>query len=68
MVSDSVAGTLPPTGAVGATTDVTSASETSKKTFPTAATLTRALVPATFGHAPVQEPSLGVLSAITVSP
>jgi hypothetical protein len=52
-VNASVAGTEPPTGAVGAAIDVISASETSKKTFPTAATLTRAWVPATFGHAPV---------------
>src|SRR5690242_5067474 len=68
IVSASVAGTEPPTGRVGATVEVRSASETSKKMFPTAATLTRTWVPATFGHGAVNEPSLGVLSAITVSP
>ena len=63
-----MAPTVPPALPVGATTEVRSASETSKKTLPTAAILTRALVPATLGQAPDQEPSLGVLSAITVSP
>ncbi len=67
-VSDSVAATVPPAPPVGATVDVRSASETSKNTLPIASTLTRAPVAATFGHAPVYEPSLGVLATIVVEP
>ena len=45
---------------------VKSALETSKKTLPTASTLTRACVVATFGSVTACEPSFGVLAASTI--
>ena len=44
---------------------VKSAPEMSKKTFPTASTLIRALVVATFGNVTDCEPSFGVAAART---
>ena len=40
--------------------------ETSKKTFPTASTFTRAVVVSVFGSVTTSEPSFGVLAASTV--
>src|SRR3954447_7163570 len=65
-VSDSVAGTVPPTGCVGAAVMAKSAWLTSKKMLPTASTLMRALSAVTCGKVISCEPSLGVEAARTV--
>src|SRR4051794_22647850 len=63
--SDSVAATVPATGAVGAPAIAKSAGETSKKTFPTASTFRRAFSAVTAGSTTPCEPSFGLASAST---
>src|SRR3954447_16520145 len=64
-LSVSVSGARPARPRIGSWI-VTSASETSKNTFPTASTLIRAAVVSTCGRVTVAEPSFAVLSASTV--
>ena len=65
-VSESVAGTVPPTVVVGAAAIAKSAWLTSKKTLPTASILKRAFAAVTFGMTNCCEPSFGVESAIMI--
>src|SRR3954454_12409912 len=64
-VSDSVAGTLPPTVPVGGAVSAKSVWLTSKNTLPSASTLTRAFGATTLGMITSAEPSFAVEPATT---